>query len=44
LIIFPVFVQLAAEAIVWHGQGAPKILDEYVMTWRAAAHSLSESA
>ena len=33
LIIFPAFVQPAAEAIVHHGQGAPKILDEYVMTW-----------
>jgi len=33
LIIFPVLVQPAAEAVVQHGQGAPKILDEYVMTW-----------
>lgn len=32
-IIFPVFVQPAAEKIVQHGAGAPKILDEYIMTW-----------
>lgn len=34
-IIFPVLVQPAAEKIVQHGAGAPKILDEYVMTWTA---------
>jgi len=34
-IIFPVFVQPAADRIVQHGAGAPKILDEYVMTWAA---------
>jgi hypothetical protein len=32
-IIFPALVQPAAEKIVQHGAGAPKILDEYVMTW-----------
>ena len=32
-IIFPALVQPAADKIVQHGTGAPKILDEYVMTW-----------